>query len=88
LWTVSRTERGISEPCRATLKALTKVFQVRLSGHLPSRQRRPDLDPRAALEVHQFDGYTATLYPGMVEFSLDQTAVRPAGQRRQEGGGA
>jgi hypothetical protein len=54
----------------------------------PTRRRRPEPDPRAALEVHQFPGYKATLYPGMVELSLDRTAVRSAAKRRKKGGGA
>jgi hypothetical protein len=50
----------------------------------PTRRRRPEPDPRAALEVHQLDGgIKATLYPGMVEFSLDRAAVRPSGARPQ-----
>jgi hypothetical protein len=64
-----------------------------LSKKRPTRRRRPEPDPRAALEVHQFDGYKATLYPGMVLFEADRTAIRPIGarlqcKRRTKGGGS
>ena len=55
-----------------------------LSTKKTTRRRRPQPNPPAALEVHQFDGYTATLYPGMVEFSLDQTALARAIEQRDK----
>jgi hypothetical protein len=45
----------------------------------PGRPKRPGLpepDPALALEVHRFDGYEAALYPGMVIFEADKTAIR------------
>jgi hypothetical protein len=54
----------------------------------PTRRRRPERKP-PVLEVHHLEGgIKVTRYPAMVEFSLDQTAVRQLGKRRPQGGGA